>query len=67
MIGCEQCRYWLREIDDQNRPESKNHCININFHRYMKTEYHIDSRRWYLCKQYCGFAKERKPKEKVAA
>ena len=67
MIGCLKCQYWHRDIDDDGYPEANNRCTNKKFHRYMKTEYHIDSRRWYLCKQYCGFAKERKPKEKVAA
>jgi hypothetical protein len=58
MFGCEKCRYWVREYDEGYQ-ENKNRCGNEKFHKAMR-EHGLKSRRWYLNKQYCEFARERK-------
>jgi hypothetical protein len=65
LCGCEQCRYWKREFENNGNYYGKNRCGNEKFHKYMKENYSMDSRRWLMRKQYCKFCRELKQTEQV--
>jgi len=67
MLGCVKCKYWDRTFDEDGSFEDKHKCKNNKFHKYMRESYGEKSRKWLFSKQYCEFAKERKPEKKVAA
>ena len=65
LCGCEKCRYWIREFNNEGFYYGKNRCGNPKFHKHMKENYKMDSRRWLLDKQYCQFCREFKTDEQV--